>query len=135
MKAGELTFLGLLLSFPPIHPTSWRDCPKSPRGACSVALRAAQKPVSIYFERHIRTKSAVGALLAPLFGQSRKRNSPKFRIDKTLIIPARIMVPPGVGPPDRGYGADRTSPLRRSTKVDETTRHPHGRVYVLVCDG
>jgi len=28
-----------------------------------------------------------------------------------------------------------TSRERLSTKVDETTRHPHGRVYVLVCDG
>src|SRR5215217_671142 len=52
------------------------------------------------------------------------------------------MAPPGVGPPDRGYGADRTSPLRRSRKftlkADPPLDHRFGwlrgtyRIFVAV---
>src|SRR5215211_7934781 len=69
----SIPFVALLSLYPPNCVERLSE--KSLRGP-QVALRAAQKPVSIYFDRYIRTKSAVGALLAPLFGQSR-RDCPK----------------------------------------------------------
>src|SRR5215210_3002484 len=45
-------------------------------------------------------------------------------IHKTLIIPLGcIMAPHWVGPPDRGYGADRTSALRSSRKFGTAQVH------------
>ena len=55
-----------------------RDCPKSLGGARGVALRSAEKALSDPIGLLIAAESALGVLLGPLFGQSRKVNSPKF---------------------------------------------------------
>src|SRR5215213_10722060 len=61
-----------------IHPSAWRDCPKSLRRTFNIALRATKEGVLVHFALRIPAKSTLGALLIPLFGQSQKGNSPKF---------------------------------------------------------
>src|SRR5215213_4707370 len=53
-----------------IHPSAWRDCPKSLRGTFNIALRATKEGVLVHFALRIPAKSTLGALLVPLFGQS-----------------------------------------------------------------
>jgi hypothetical protein len=55
---------------------SQRDCPKRVGGAHSAALQDPPKALVVF---RLAAKSTLGALLVPLFGQSRKVNSPNFR--------------------------------------------------------
>src|SRR5215213_659465 len=61
-----------------IHPSSWRDCPKSPRGVHNSALGATETmlfgPFWPPYTGHIHAQSVASTL----FGQSRKGRSRKF---------------------------------------------------------
>src|SRR5215213_329243 len=57
---------------------TFRDCPKRVGGACPVALQSTKTALFDPFLPPSTSKSALRALFVPLFGQSRKRNSPKF---------------------------------------------------------
>src|SRR5215213_7796919 len=53
-----------------IHPSAWRDCPKSLRRTFNIALRATKEGVLVHFALRIPAKSTLEVLLIPLFGQS-----------------------------------------------------------------
>src|SRR5215213_11417607 len=63
-----------------IHPSSWRDCPKSPRGVHNSALGATETmlfgPFWPPYTGHIHAQSVASTL----FGQSQKSNSRKFAV-------------------------------------------------------
>src|SRR5215213_6898512 len=63
-----------------IHPSSWRDCPKSPRGVHNSALGATETMLFGPFWPPYTGQIHAQSVASTLFGQSQKSNSRKFAV-------------------------------------------------------
>src|SRR5215213_1616465 len=120
-----------------IHPSAWRDCPKSPRGIHNSALGATETMCfSVHFGLRIPAKSTLRASLAP-FSDSLGRDVDAGSTDATVQIAkqSRAVVLHSEPPVARernlgGYSATGDLILF----LDADTRLPETFVEDFVCE-